>query len=198
VHIRDGERRRSTGSESQAAILDRRQVPADAVQPTDVGTAPHQGLDDRALVGKGYAGRRRAEHRRAAAGEQDQERLTRRPRPARDRQRSSAGADARVIGQGMRCRNPLYAIGQGRRATGATHQRDADPRAQCRQGRRCHRPRRLAGRDDVHACGVRIESGQDSRVRESRGDECPGIDGLDGRPKDVAGVAPKKVVRVRQ
>ena len=43
-----------------------------------------------------------------------------------------------------------------------------------------------------------MEKGKDCFVRERRGDEGLGIDGLDGRTKNLAGVAPKPVVRVCQ
>jgi hypothetical protein len=50
----------------------------------------------------------------------------------------------------------------------------------------------------VQVSRVRIQKGEDCRIRESRGDEGLGIDGLDGCAKDVADVASKAVVVVRQ
>jgi hypothetical protein len=73
-----------------------------------------------------------------------------------------------------------------------------DPLAQRRVGRRCHRPRCFAGRDEVQVSRVRIQKGEDCRVRKRGGDEGLGIDGLDGCAKDVADVASKAVVVVRQ
>lgn len=43
-----------------------------------------------------------------------------------------------------------------------------------------------------------MEQGTDGIVRESRGEKRLGIDGLDGRAKNLAGVAPEPVVRVCQ